>query len=223
VADRSPLSHQLDDSGYSSSAQAVDVRRRGRLRISEGCLTNWLARADVEDGIKPGTTAVENAELRAAKRRMRLLERENEVASPVTEAELGEAQLANAVFDAHRDDPDRFLADEVRKGGFEVCDRTVWRICQDNGWWSTFAKSKNRKKGKPGTPAHDDLVRRDFRGRAEPAVARRHHRAPHRRRQALPLRDQGLLLEPDRRLGHRLPHEGPHRRRRDRDGCRSPR
>ena len=95
----------------------MDVRRRGRLRISEGCLTNWLARADVEDGIKPGTTAVENAELRAAKRRMRLLERENEVASPVTEAELGEAQLANAVFDAHRDDPEfgyRFLADEVR-------------------------------------------------------------------------------------------------------------
>ena len=59
------------------------------------------------------------------------------LASPVTEAELGEAQLANAVFDAHRDDPEfgyRFLADEVRQGGCEVCDRTVWRICQDN--WS---------------------------------------------------------------------------------------
>ena len=149
------------------------------------------------------------------------------LASPVTEAELDEAQLANAVFDAHRDDPEfgyRFLADEVRQGGFEVCDRTVWRICQDNGWWSTFGKPKNRKKGKPGTPAHDDLVRRDFTADgAEPAVARRHHRAPHRRRQALPLRDQGLLLEPDRRLGHRLPHEGPPRRRRHRDGRRSPR
>ncbi len=47
--------------------------------ISEGCLTNWLARADVEDGIKPGTTVAENAELRAAKRRIRLLEQENEV------------------------------------------------------------------------------------------------------------------------------------------------
>ena len=87
------------------------------------------------------------------------------LASAVTEAELGEAQLANAVFDAHRDDPEfgyRFLADEVRQGGFEVCDRTVWRICRDNGWWSTFGKPKNRKKGKPGTTAHDDLVRRDF-------------------------------------------------------------
>ena len=47
--------------------------------ISESCLTNWLAQADVEDGIKAGTTAAENAELRAAKKRIRLLEQENEV------------------------------------------------------------------------------------------------------------------------------------------------
>jgi transposase-like protein len=47
--------------------------------ISEGCLTNWLSRADVEDGIKPGTMSAENAELRAAKKRIRLLEQENEV------------------------------------------------------------------------------------------------------------------------------------------------
>jgi transposase-like protein len=47
--------------------------------ISESCLTNWLSAADVEDGIKPGTTAAENAELRAAKKRIRLLEQENEV------------------------------------------------------------------------------------------------------------------------------------------------
>jgi transposase-like protein len=47
--------------------------------ISESCLTNWLAAADVEDGVKPGVTTSENAELRAAKRRIRLLEQENEV------------------------------------------------------------------------------------------------------------------------------------------------
>jgi transposase len=47
--------------------------------ISESCLTNWLTAADVEDGIKPGTTAAENADLREAKRRIRLLEQENEV------------------------------------------------------------------------------------------------------------------------------------------------
>ena len=47
--------------------------------ISESCLNGWLKAADVEDGIKPGTTAAENAELRAAKKRIRLLEQENEV------------------------------------------------------------------------------------------------------------------------------------------------
>jgi transposase-like protein len=47
--------------------------------ISESCLNNWLKRADVEDGIKPGVTDTEHAKLRAAKRRIRLLEQENEV------------------------------------------------------------------------------------------------------------------------------------------------
>jgi transposase len=47
--------------------------------ISESCLNNWLKAADVEDGIKPGTTAAENEELKKAKRRIRLLEQENEV------------------------------------------------------------------------------------------------------------------------------------------------
>lgn len=57
---------------------------------------------------------------------------------PTTDSELDEAYLANAVFDAHRDDPEfgyRFLVDEVRDAGFDVAERTVWRICRDNGWW----------------------------------------------------------------------------------------
>lgn len=87
------------------------------------------------------------------------------LAAPVTDAELAEAHLANAIFDAHRDDPEfgyRFLADEVRDSGHVTCDRRVWRICRDNGWWSVFGKPKNRRKGPPGTPAHDDLVHRNF-------------------------------------------------------------
>ena len=87
------------------------------------------------------------------------------LAEPVTDAELDEAHLANAIFDAHRDDPEfgyRFLADEVRVAGHVACDRTVWRICRDNGWWSAFGKPRSRKRSKAGTPAHDDLVRRDF-------------------------------------------------------------
>jgi len=47
--------------------------------ISESCLTNWMKTADVEDGKKPGTTSTEKAELREARKRIRLLEQENEV------------------------------------------------------------------------------------------------------------------------------------------------
>jgi transposase len=42
-------------------------------------LANWLRRADVEDGVKPGITDDQNAELRELKRRNRLLELDNEV------------------------------------------------------------------------------------------------------------------------------------------------
>ena len=47
--------------------------------ISESCLRNWLHKADIEDGERPGATQVQSAELREAKRRIRLLEQENEV------------------------------------------------------------------------------------------------------------------------------------------------
>ena len=47
--------------------------------IAESCLTNWMKSADVEDGVKPGTTTAENADLREARKRIRLLEQENEV------------------------------------------------------------------------------------------------------------------------------------------------
>ncbi len=47
--------------------------------IAESCSRNWMRQADVEDVAKPGTGAAENAELREAKKRIRLLEQENEV------------------------------------------------------------------------------------------------------------------------------------------------
>ena len=85
--------------------------------------------------------------------------------NPVTDSEWAEAHLANALFDAHCDDPEfgyRFLADEARDAGLVFADRTAWRICSDNGWFSVFGKKKRGKKAKVGVPAHDDLVRRDF-------------------------------------------------------------
>lgn len=42
-------------------------------------LSKWLRQADIEDGIKPGVTRDQAAELRKANQRIRRLEQENEV------------------------------------------------------------------------------------------------------------------------------------------------
>ncbi len=86
--------------------------------------------------------------------------------TPVTDADLAHAYRANALFDAHRDDPEfghRFLADEARAAGEAMAERTAWRICRDNRWWSIFGKRAGRGKiAKAGPPVHDDKVRRNF-------------------------------------------------------------
>lgn len=47
--------------------------------ISEASLSNWLKKADIEDGRAPGLTEDERKQLREANKRIRLLEQENEV------------------------------------------------------------------------------------------------------------------------------------------------
>ncbi|MDX3804265.1 IS3 family transposase [Streptomyces sp. AK04-3B] len=182
-------------------------------------LSKWLRRADNDEGARPATALGESAELREARKRIRLLEQENEVLRraaaylsqanlpkmmyplvrelaaadaphrvpvavtcrvlglarqpyyrwldrPVTDAEIAEGYRANALFNAHRDDPEfghRFLLDEARAAGESMAERTAWRICRDNGWWSAFGKRRGRgKNAKAGPPVHDDLVRREF-------------------------------------------------------------
>jgi putative transposase len=93
--------------------------------------------------------------------------------SPITDSEVVEAYRANALFDAHRDDPEfghRLLADEARAAGEAMVDRTAWRIASENGWWSAFGKRTRGKGKKPGPPVHDDLcVVVDENGRARHA------------------------------------------------------
>lgn len=60
--------------------------------ISESCLNNWLRQADVEDGVRPGVTEAEAAENRELRKRVRLLEQENEVLRRAT-AYLSQANL----------------------------------------------------------------------------------------------------------------------------------
>ena len=66
----------------------VAVARRGHVSlnqvakdfgISEGSLLNWMKKADIEDGKRPGVSEDERKELRELKKRTRLLEQENEV------------------------------------------------------------------------------------------------------------------------------------------------
>jgi transposase-like protein len=47
--------------------------------ISEATLHNWLKRAGIEDGARPGLNESERTELRTLKKRTRLLEQENEI------------------------------------------------------------------------------------------------------------------------------------------------
>lgn len=79
-----------DLSGLSLREDVVAVAQRGEpgvtlariakdFGVSEATLSNWLRLAEVEDGRKPGWTAVEFEELRAPNRRIRLLEQENKV------------------------------------------------------------------------------------------------------------------------------------------------
>ena len=84
--------------------------------------------------------------------------------APIPNSEVVAAHRANALFDAHTDDPEfghRLLADEARQAGEPMSDRTAWRLCRDNQWWSRFGKKKG-KNPRPDPAVHDDLVKRDF-------------------------------------------------------------
>ena len=99
--------------------------------------------------------------------------------SPVTASELAWAYRANALFDAHRDDPAfgyRYLHEEAADAGAGMSARTAWRICSANAWWSIFGKKRSARP-RPGPPVHDDLlavegeagrVRHDFTSAAAP-------------------------------------------------------
>ena len=67
------------------------------------------------------------------------------LAAPVPDTDLVEAYRANALFDAHRDDPEfgyRYLADEAEAAGQPMAARTAWRLCSANAWFSAFGKGR---------------------------------------------------------------------------------
>ncbi|MFF1530871.1 IS3 family transposase, partial [Cellulomonas sp. NPDC058312] len=88
------------------------------------------------------------------------------LAEPVSQRELEDAYLTNALIDAHGDDPEfgyRFLADELERAGHDVGERRVWRLCSQQGLWSVTVRKGRRGAGKsPGPAVHDDHVQRNF-------------------------------------------------------------
>lgn len=105
------------------------------------------------------------------------------LANPVTASELEQAYLANALFEAHSDDPEfgyRLPANEARAAGHVACDRRVCRMCWQNRWLVRVRQDARRQRAeKPGPPPHDDLVRREFTDVEPNRLVDRNHRAPH--------------------------------------------
>ena len=127
-------------------------------------------------------------------------------ASPVSDRDWADAHLINAALDIHADDPAfgyRFIADELADLGISAGENRVQRLCSSQRIWSVFARKRGLNR-KAGPPVHDDLVGRNFTASAPNELWLTDITAsPHRRGQAVPVRDQGRLLQPDRRLLHR--------------------
>ena len=154
------------------SAELRELRRRNRLLEQENEVLRraaaYLSQSNLPGKLYPLVKELADDGIPVAVTcRVRKLTRQpyyRRLANPNTDAELIEAYRANALFDAHRDDPEfgyRFLTAEARDVGELMAERTAWRICANNGWWSVFGKRKRGTNGKVGPPVYDDLVGRD--------------------------------------------------------------
>ena len=74
-----PLEFRRDVVAVARKGEAPLSQIAKDFGISESCLHRWLKLADVDDGVRPGVTSSESAELRELKKRNRMLEQENEI------------------------------------------------------------------------------------------------------------------------------------------------
>jgi len=76
-----PEEFRRDVVAVARKGQAPLSRIAKDFGISQGCLHNWLRKADIEDGNRPEEAAAqsESVELREARKRIKLLEQEAEV------------------------------------------------------------------------------------------------------------------------------------------------
>jgi transposase-like protein len=74
-----PVEFRRDVVAVAHKSEAPLTQIAKDFGISDACLQNWLARADLEDGLAPGLIQKDTLELRGAKKRIRLLGQEAEV------------------------------------------------------------------------------------------------------------------------------------------------
>jgi transposase len=74
-----PLEFRRDVVAVARKGEAPVSQIAKDFGISESCLHRWLKLADVDDGVRPGVTSSESAELRELRKRNKTLEQENEI------------------------------------------------------------------------------------------------------------------------------------------------
>jgi transposase len=74
-----PLEFRRDVVAVARKGEAPLSQVAKDFGISESCLHRWLKLADVDDGVRPGVTSSESAELRELRKRNKTLEQENEI------------------------------------------------------------------------------------------------------------------------------------------------
>src|ERR1700735_2124610 len=74
-----PLEFRRDVVAVARKGEAPLSQIAKDFGISESCLHRWLKLADVDDGVRPGVTSSESAELRELRKRNKTLEQENEI------------------------------------------------------------------------------------------------------------------------------------------------
>ncbi len=79
MAKRYPLDFRRDVVAVARRGEAPLNQIAKDFGVSEASLYNWLKKADVEDGVRPGLTEADAQELRALKKRNRVLEQEVEI------------------------------------------------------------------------------------------------------------------------------------------------
>ena len=74
-----PLEFRRDVVAVARKGEAPLSQIARDFGISESCLHRWLKLADIDEGVRPGVTSSESAELRELRKRNKTLEQENEI------------------------------------------------------------------------------------------------------------------------------------------------